>query len=365
MSATAVLDAARSSRGDSLRSSRGDSLRSPATVRQWLTMRDPVAEQELFAEARAVTRRRFGARITLYAPLYFSSVCVNNCLYCGFRRENPLVARRVLRSAELRAEAEALAALGHRTVILVAGEHPRQAGEAAVAAAVAQVRGVPAIQDLQVEVMPLTVDGYRRVREAGAGMIVVYQETYDRQVYAQAHPSGPKADYDWRYGAVTRALRAGFRRVGLGVLAGLGEIADDVAALIAHARAVRAAWGIWPTISVPRVQPAPGAPWAVSPPRPVDDRTLLRLLALIRLALPGSPVTLSTRESPSFRDRALELGVGITQLSAGSRTAVGGYTMARQAGQFPIQDERPAPVVVARLRRLGYRPVWSSRKSGR
>lgn len=343
----------------------GSPAMSSATVRQWLEPDDPVREQELFAEARALTRHHFGTRVTLYAPLYLSNLCVNNCLYCAFRRDNTLVVRRALRPTELRAEAAAVAALGHRTVVLVAGEHPRQAGEQAVAAAVAAVRTIPAIRDVQVEVMPLTVAGYRQVYEAGAGMVVVYQETYDRAVYARAHPSGPKSDYDWRIGALTRALRAGFRRVGMGILLGLSDVADDTAALIAHARAFQAAWDVWPTISLPRLQPAAGAPWAVSPPRPVDDRAFLRLLAVIRLALPKSRITLSTREGPRLRDLALRLGVGVTQVSAGSRTDVGGYTLGRHEGQFAIQDERPVPVMTARLTALGYHPVRYQRGTRR
>ena len=342
---------------------------SPSAVRTWLETDDPVREQELFAQARAITRRHFGTRVTLYAPLYLSNLCVNNCLYCAFRRENPLLVRRALRPGELRAEAAAIAAMGHRTVVLVAGEHPRQAGEEAIAVAVATVRTVPAIRDVQVEVMPLTVAGYRQVSEAGAGMVVVYQETYDRAVYAQAHPSGPKTDYEWRLGALTRALRAGFRRVGMGVLLGLGDVAEDSAALIAHARAFQTAWDVWPTISLPRLQPATGAPWALSPPRPVTDRVFLRLLAVIRMALPKSRITLSTRESPRLRDLALRLGVGVTQVSAGSRTDVGGYAggrvreilSARPPGQFAIQDERPVPAITGRLKTLGYQPVWYQR----
>ncbi|MBI3615174.1 MAG: radical SAM protein [Candidatus Omnitrophica bacterium] len=329
-------------------------------IQKWLQTDDPARERELFLQARELTVRRFAHRIVLFAPLYVSNVCVNNCLYCGFRRDNALLERRVLGREEVRAEAEAVAGMGHQTVLIVAGEHPEYAGPRAIAEDIASVQKIPAIRDIKVEAMPMSVEGYRQLYEAGARGVILYQETYDRATYAQAHPSGPKANYEWRLTALERAIEAGFRRVGLGILVGLGDVAFDAAMLIAHAREIHTRFGIWPsTVSLPRLQPAQEAPWSFYPPHPVDDRAFLRLVALIRVALPEVGMTLSTRECAVIRDRALEMGLGVTQMSAGSRTSVGGYTSKNQDGQFSIQDERPVSAVADRLKSLGYEPVWS------
>lgn len=337
---------------------------SSAEIQEWLRTDDLAQERELFLKARDLTMRRFARRIVLFAPLYVSNMCVNNCLYCGFRRDNVPLKRRVLSSEEVRAETEVIAAMGHQTVLIVAGEHPEYAGAQAVAEDIRSVRSVPSIHDVKVEVMPMDVDGYRRLFEAGAQAVVLYQETYDRTTYAQAHPSGPKANYEWRLTALERAIEAGFRRVGLGILAGLGDAAFDAAMLIAHARQIHARFGVWPsTVSLPRLRPAQEALWSMNPLYPVDDQTFLRLVALIRVALPEVGMTLSTRECAIIRDRALEMGLGVTQMSAGSRTSVGGYTSKDQDGQFTIQDERPASAVVDRLKSLGYKPVWTEGKA--
>lgn len=332
-------------------------------IREWLQTDDPAQERELFFQARDLTMRRFARRIVLFAPLYVSNVCVNNCLYCGFRRDNALLERRVLSAEDVRKEAEAIAAMGHQTVLIVAGEHSEYAGSRAIAEDIRSVHNVQGIRDVKVEIMPMTMEGYRQLHEAGAGAVVLYQETYEKATYAKAHPSGPKANYAWRLTALERALSAGFRRIGLGILVGLGDLAFDASLLIAHARSIHVRWGIWPsTISLSRLQPAEEAPWSADPPHPVDDRTFLRLVALMRLALPEVGIVLSTRECPAVRDQLLQLGIGVTHLSAGSRTSVGGYTRDSSDGQFFIQDERPAPEVADRLKSLGYEPVWSEEK---
>lgn len=328
-------------------------------IEGWLQTETQAQERELFLKARDLTMRRFARRIVLFAPLYVSNICVNNCLYCGFRRDNAVLERRILSSQEIRAEAEAIAAMGHQTVLIVAGEHPEYAGSKAIAEDIRSVRAVKGIRDVRVEVMPMDVAGYRQLYEAGARAVVLYQETYDRITYAHVHFSGPKANYDWRLAALERAMAAGFRRLGMGVLVGLADVASDGAALIAHARLIYTCSGFWPsTISLPRLQPAPEAPWSLEPPHPVDDRTFIRLVALVRVALPEVGIVLSTRECPAVRDRLLELGIGVTHLSAGSRTSVGGYTQVSSDGQFLIQDERPVSEVVERLKALGYEPLW-------
>jgi 2-iminoacetate synthase len=333
---------------------------SPEEIRARLETDDPEEEKGLFAQAAELTKNRFGRRIVLFAPLYVSNVCVNNCLYCGFRRDNALLERQALSAEEVQEETKAITAMGHRTILVVAGEHPEHSGPQRIARDIQAVRSVSAVGDIKVEVMPLDVKGYRRLREAGARGVTLYQETYDRTAYARAHPSGPKAHYDWRLAAPGRVLEAGFRRIGLGILVGLADAASDASALIAHARSLHARFGFWPsTISLPRLQPAPGAPGSLHPPHPVDEQTFLRLSALLRVALPEVGMALSTRESPAVRDRLLELGIGVTHLSAGSRTDVGGYTQPKENGQFSIQDDRPVAAVVDRLKGLSYEPVWA------
>jgi 2-iminoacetate synthase len=315
------------------------------------------AERGLFREARRLTDRAFGRRIRLFAPMYVSDFCVNSCLYCGFRREHRFQ-RRALLPDGVTGQALALLAAGHRTGLLVAGEHRASAGPVAIARAVAAARAA-GLEDVPVEVMPMTVAGYRSVREAGAAAVLLYQETYDRNVYRIAHPRGPKASYEWRRYALARALGAGFRRVGVGILLGLADPVWDAAQLILHARELHRHWGIWPTVSLPRLQPAGSAPWAARPPAPVRLRAFLRLVALVRVALPECGIICSTREPVAVRRLLLELGIGITHVSAGVSTRVGGYTEPAGPGQFAIQDERSAAEVAAELRALGYEPRWS------
>lgn len=313
----------------------------------------------MFDMAQQATQEHFHRRIRLFAPIYFSNYCINRCRYCAFRADNATLARRWLSLKQLQSEACAVAAMGHRTVLLVAGEHPKLAGAAATLQAVESVSSVSQIDEVRLEVMPLTVEGYQRLAQAGVQQVLVYQETYDRTVYARAHPAGPKADYAWRRGAAGRVLRAGIPRIGLGILLGLADAAADAAALIGHARALFEEFGIWPSVSLPRIQPADKAPWSVHPPAAVDDRAFLRLIALIRVALPQSEILLSTREHPALRNQALTLGIGVTQMSAGSRTEVGGYAANPGVGQFEINDRRTVEEVVRSLTRLGYTPVWS------
>jgi len=343
----------------------------PEAIRAKLQTRDPAEERDLFAKARTLTEQRFNNRICLFAPLYVSDFCINNCLYCGFRQQNTALERRALSPEAVRTEAGAIVAMGHKTILIVAGEHPEQAGSEAIAQSIRAVKTFDAVRDIKVEVMPMSQEGYAELYAAGARTVVLYQETYDRALYAKAHPAGPKAAFAWRLSALERAFAAGFKRVGIGILVGLGEVAFEASMLIAHARSIHARWGIWPsTLSLPRLQPAETAPWSLKPPNPVDDATFSRLVALLRCELPEVGIALTTRESPELRDRLLELGVGITHFSAGSRTEVGGYATTAQdksspnpqrtswEGQFSIQDERPALEISEQMRRLGHAPIW-------
>jgi len=325
-----------------------------------LTMQDAAWEQDFFQRAKAQTRQYFGNKIILFAPVYISSYCVNNCLYCGFRKDNHALERKALTAEEIQQEIEAITQMGHQTVLLVAGEHPGYAGATAVAQAVRAARANARIRDIKVEVMPMSAEGYRQLYDAGAETVVLYQETYDLATYAKAHPLGPKSAYAWRLTALDRAVEAGFQRLGIGILLGLRNVVSDVQALILHAHVIYRRFGKWPsTVSLPRLQWAQAAPWAKSPPHPVGDHLFARLVALVRLALPEVGIVLTTRETPAVRNHLLSMGVGVTHLSAGSQAGVGGYTLAQTGDQFSIQDKRCIPEMVEHLYNMGYKPVWS------
>jgi 2-iminoacetate synthase len=315
-----------------------------ATVDPWL---EPLARL-----ARRRTAARFGRTVQLYAPVYLSNACTNRCLYCGFSARND-APRVTLQVAAIDAELDAVRAMGFRHVLLVTGEDPEQVDlpylEAAVRAA---KRRFPSVS---VEIYPLDEAGYRRLVEAGAEGLVLYQETYDRALYAKVHAGGPKADFDGRLGAPERACRAGMRKVGLGALLGLGDPLTDARALADHVAGLRKAyWRTFFTLSVPRLRPATGG---MRPRVQVDDRLLARLIIAFRLLFDDVGLVVSTREPAALRERLLPLGV--TQMSAGSRTEPGGYAAGRGAeAQFAVEDGRAPAEVAARLAALGYEPVW-------
>lgn len=331
---------------------------------------------EMAHRARALTLQRFGRVVRLFAPLYLSNECINNCRYCGFSRENPIV-RVTLRVEEVVREAAALGAQGFRNLLLVAGEHPRFISEGYLRDCVAALH--PDTPSLSLEVGPMDTAQYRPLVAAGAEGLVVYQETYDREVYAQMHTSGPKRDFAWRLETPERAYAAGFRRLGIGALFGLADWRFEAVCVAAHAAYLqRHCWKAFLTISLPRLRPCAGA---FQPPAPMSDRELAQLLCALRLQFPDVGLVLSTREPAVLRDGLVPLG--ITLMSAGSHTEPGGYTGAGRArlhrtergrivelgasewasdaaatGQFDIADERPAAAVAERLRQLGYEPVW-------
>jgi len=324
----------------------------------WLRPDTPL--DELTAEARRLTDahctdpRTGRRRMLLYAPLYLSSHCVNYCVYCGFRYPNQ-IQRRHLELDEAIEQAEILIARGFRHVLLVAGDFPALTTAdyfAEIVAALHQ-RGI----EVAVEIAPQSTAGYARLADAGASGVTLYQETYDRQLYALYHPRGSKADYDWRLEGLDRAGEGGVRRLGLGVLLGLAEPWGELRAMIRHATALAHRFpDRCIAFSLPRIHEAPPG---FDTPYPVDDDTLIRMYAVLRIAFPQAELVLSTRESPALRDR---LGrICITQLSAGSSTAPGGYApiCARQGGeQFPISDHRSPDEVAAWVRQEGFDVSW-------
>ena len=333
-------------------------------------------------KAHTMTQQRFGKTIRLFAPLYLSNECVNNCSYCGFSRDNPIL-RVTLSLDEVQREANELNAQGFRNLLLVAGEHPKFVSNHYLRDCVARLHAEwPSIS---LEVGPMETEEYRPIVAAGADGLVVYQETYDRAVYDQMHTAGPKKNFDWRLETPERAYTAGFRRLGIGALYGLADWRFEALSLAAHADyLLRHCWKAQLTISLPRLRPCAGE---FEPLTLLRDRDLAQLICAFRLMFPDVGIVLSTREMPKLRDGLIPLGV--TMMSAGARTEPGGYTGAGRekihhtergiikeiaagssewvpqdkrptnaTGQFDIGDERTPQEVATLIRRLGYEPVW-------
>ena len=333
----------------------------------------------LSRRSHQLTQQRFGKVIRLFAPLYLSNECINNCQYCGFSRDNPIL-RVTLSLEEVRREARALQEQGFRNVLLVAGEHPKFVSRAYLENCVRALH--EEIPSVSLEVGPLETADYQPLVGAGADGLVVYQETYDRDVYAQMHTAGPKRNFDWRLETPERAYAAGFRRLGISPLYGLADWRYEAISVAAHAAyLLRNCWKAQLTISLPRLRPCAGE---FQPLTPMSDRDLAQLICAFRIMFPDAGLVLSTREPSRLRDGLIPLG--ITLMSAGSHTEPGGYTGAgreklhqtvrgrivelgasewaagengRQAtGQFDVADERTAGEVAELIRKLGYEPVW-------
>jgi 2-iminoacetate synthase len=359
--------------------------------RQRLTLTDfaclisPQASQmaeDLARRSQSLTRQRFGKVIRLFAPLYLSNECINNCSYCGFSRDNAIL-RVTLSVEEVVQEARALKEQGFRNILLVAGEHPKFVSNGYLAECVRALHAE--IPSVSLEVGPMETGDYLPLVEGGADGLVVYQETYNRSIYAELHTSGPKRDFDWRLETAERAYAAGFRRLGIGALFGLTDWRSEAIALAAHAEyLLRKCWKAQLTISLPRLRPCAGE---FQPASPVSDRDLVQLVCAFRLLFPDVGLVLSTREPAQLRNALIPLGV--TLMSAGSHTEPGGYTgagkdklhytqrgkivriatgssewaalpesLTNATGQFEIADERSPEQIAQLIRSLGYEPVW-------
>lgn len=300
------------------------------------------------------TRQRFGATQQLFAPLYLSNACANECSYCGFSMSNKL-RRKILDGRERAAEGKVLRERGFEHLLLVAGEAPKTVGTDYFEGALRQLSADFA--QLSLEVQPLDEPDYRRLRDAGLHAVLVYQETYHRPTYAEHHTRGNKTDFDYRLDTPDRAGRAGVHKIGLGVLLGLADWRLDTLMCAHHLRYLeRRYWRSRFSLSFPRLRPAEGD---FRVPHPIDDRALVQLIGAWRLFSPDLELSLSTRERPAFRDRLVPLG--ITSLSAGSSTRPGGYAADpadTALAQFETDDRRPVEDVVLALQRLDYQPVW-------
>lgn len=307
---------------------------------------------DLFLKAARLTRQRFGHTIQLYAPLYLSNECIDTCTYCGFARTNPII-RKTLSPDEVLQEAQFLITQGFRHLLLVAGEHPKQVSKNYLCDIAKVLR--PHLSSLSIEVAPFEEGDYREMINAGVDGVVIYQETYHRETYKEVHIGGPKKDFDRRLRLIEDACRAGIRKAGIGILLGLAPYREDVAALIHHARYLQKYfWQTEFSISLPRLKPCASAYQAK---HPVSDEEFAEIIATIRCALPEVAINLSTRESPMLREKLMPLG--ITHMSAGSRTEPGGYLKPEETGkQFELEDHRSPAEVAVSIQKAGMEPVW-------
>jgi 2-iminoacetate synthase len=329
-----------------------------------LAVTDPEARARIFAAAREVKQHIYGQRVVLFAPLYASNECNNNCLYCAFRKDNTELARRTLTVAEIAEEIRVIEDMGHKRVLLVLGESSRAGVDyatKAIEASYATHSGRGEIRRANVNMAPLKAEGFRALKEAGVGTYQCFQETYHPDQYRHLHPSGPKADYDYRVGVFDRCFAGGVDDIGMGVLFGLYDWRYDLLALLSHAEYLDTRYGVGPhTLSFPRIEPAQNAPAADTVPYPVTDDDFLLIVAISRLAVPYTGIIMSTRETAEMRRQLL--GLGVSQISAASRTYPGGYQDGRanveSAAQFELGDTRPMEEVVRDLCENGYLPSF-------
>ena len=324
---------------------------------------DPELLSELFTTARDAKDAIYGSRLVLFAPLYVSNLCSNDCVYCAFRVRNKELKRRALTQGEIRHEIELLVDQGHKRVLLVAGESYPKQGFGYVLDSIATIyevkRGNGEIRRVNVNVAPLSVDEFRQLKASGIGTYQLFQETYHRETYKAVHLGGRKRDYDWRVTAMHRAMEAGIDDVGIGVLFGLFDWRFEVMAMLQHIHELETVFGVGPhTISMPRLEPALGSDMASNPPRPVSDVAFRKIVAILRLAVPYTGMIMSTRETANLRRETFALGV--SQISAGSRTNPGGYEEDEKfdTAQFQLGDHRNLDEVIRDVAELGYVPSF-------
>ena len=328
-------------------------------VAHLLNQEDPQVRVAVSLVARRVKERHFGKRIAIFVPLYLSNECTNNCLYCGFRRGNLSIVRRTLTVLEAANEARVLAARGFRRILLVTAEHPGKVSVGYLCQVIRAMLEESPIRTITVNAAPMPTEGFRALRESGALAYQCFQETYLPNAYSLMHPSGEKREYAWRFGALDRAIEAGFAQIGMGVLLGLWDFRFDIMAMIVHARNFLSQHeNMSVVLSLPRFRPAAGAALSECP-FPVSDDEFTHALSVCRLALPSAEIAISTREKPKFRDDLMEGGASM--MSAGSVTWPGGYTAefgSQATGQFTIEDTRSVEQVSAALVARGLTPVY-------
>ena len=324
----------------------------------------PDINDEIFRLAGEIKKDFYGDRIVMFAPLYLSNYCVNGCVYCPYHAKNKHIARKKLTQDEIRAEVIALQDMGHKRLALETGEDPVNCPIEYVLESIKTIYSIKhkngAIRRVNVNIAATTVENYRKLKEAGIGTYILFQETYHKKSYLQLHPTGPKHDYNYHTEAMDRAMEGGIDDVGCGVLFGLELYRYEFAGLLKHAEHLEAVHGVGPhTISVPRIKHADDIDPSVFD-NGIDDETFLKIIACIRVAVPYTGMIISTRENKNVRERALK--AGISQISGGSRTSVGGYAEEEEedenSSQFDVSDNRTLDEVVKWLIDLGYVPSF-------
>jgi 2-iminoacetate synthase len=331
-----------------------------------LSIDDEELLEPVYRAAARVKDLVFGPRVVLFAPLYLSNYCSNDCLYCGFRRSNEKARRKSLTADEAVEQARILSASGFKRLLLVAGEHNARSGVEYLVESAEAIYSRTDIRILHVNCAPLETEDFRRLKSAGYGVYQCFQETYHRDTYAKMHPTGRKRDYDFRLSAMDRALDAGFGDVGLGALLGLYDHRYDVLSVIAHSKHLEENFGAAAhTISVPRLRPAEGAMLA-TPQYPVSDSEFKKIVAVYRLSVPCAGVVVTTREPEALREEVLDIGA--SQISAGSSTEPGGYGKGvHNTAQFDTNDVRELSKMMEVIARKGLLPslCTSCYRSGR
>lgn len=323
----------------------------------------PEKVQQMYDLAKEIKLAFYGNRIVMFAPLYLSNYCVNGCVYCPYHAKNKCIVRKKLTQEEIRKEVIALQDMGHKRLAIEAGEDPVHNPIEYILESIKTIYSIQhkngAIRRVNVNIAATTVENYRKLKEAGIGTYILFQETYNKESYLQLHPTGPKHDYDYHTEAMDRAMEGGIDDVGLGVLFGLEGYQYEFAGLLMHAEHLEAVHGVGPhTISVPRIKRADDIDPDVFD-NGVPDEMFEKIIACIRIAVPYTGMIISTRESEQVRARVLDLG--ISQISGASRTSVGGYTEEERphdSEQFDVSDQRTLDEVVHWLMGLGYIPSF-------
>ena len=319
--------------------------------------------QKMFTLARRIKQHIYGNRIVMFAPLYLSNYCVNSCVYCPYHFKNKTIHRKKLTQEEIAREVIALQDMGHKRLALEAGEDPRNNPIEYILESIQTIYGIHhkngAIRRVNVNIAATSVENYRKLKDAGIGTYILFQETYHKENYEALHPTGPKSNYAYHTEAMDRAMEGGIDDVGLGVLFGLNTYKYDFVGLLMHAEHLEATFGVGPhTISVPRICPAEDISLQ-SFPDAISDDIFCKIVAVIRIAVPYTGMIISTRESEAVRGRALNLG--ISQISGASRTSVGGYTEEERphdSEQFDVSDQRTLDEVVRWLMENGHIPSF-------
>lgn len=350
-----------------------DKIIEKAKLRKGLTHREAAVlldcqieekNQEIYALAEQIKKDFYGNRIVMFAPLYLSNYCINGCVYCPYHLKNKHITRKKMTQDEIRRETIALQDMGHKRLALEAGEDPINNPIEYILESIKTIYSVKhkngAIRRVNVNIAATSVENYKKLNDAGIGTYILFQETYHKDSYEKLHPTGPKHDYAYHTEAMDRAMEGGIDDVGIGVLFGLELYRYEFSALLMHAEHLEATYGVGPhTISVPRIRPADDIDPSTFD-NGIDDDTFAKLVACIRISVPYTGMIVSTRESKECRERVLHLGV--SQISGGSKTSVGGYAAAEpeeeDSSQFQPNDNRTLDEVVKWLMELGYIPSF-------